>query len=56
MKLKDIVVNFYKRCECEGVEVEMWTIRDILTAPAPECPKCGMPFDFDEEAEVWDTF
>jgi len=57
MKLKDIQISFYKRCDCKGVDdVEMWTIRDILTTPPPECSKCGMPFDFDEEAEIWDTF
>lgn len=53
MKLKDIVVNFYKQCECEDVpDVTLYTVHDLAVSGGPECPECGKEYLFDEEDEL----
>ncbi len=57
MKLKDIVVTFYKQCKCEDVEdVTMVTLHGLAVSGGPECYRCGKEYLFDEEADLWDTF
>lgn len=57
MKLRDIQISFYKRCGCQGPDdIIIMTLREIARDGVPYCPECEKDYDFDEEADLWDTF